>query len=197
MAAALGRAQLTRIDGFLAKREAIATRYDAVWRDLPVVLPPRPSQGDTHAWHIYASRLDWEGVGKQDRDPVIARLSEEGISTSVHYVPLHRHPRRRDRDALTPERCPRAKQVYRGIGKDDRPLRQGRRRDGRSALLHHIGFPADPTRSRDPEFNGDLQAPSQFDRSPANNLGLATSIQQSGNGEVSDFFVAPGAGGIR
>ncbi len=115
MAAALGRVQLTRIDTFLSRREAIAARYDAAWRDLPVILPPRPAKTDIHAWHIYALRLDWEGAGEEDRNAVIARLSEEGIGTSVHYVPLHRHPYWRDRYALTPEQYPNAEQVYRTI----------------------------------------------------------------------------------
>lgn len=112
MAAALGRVQLTRIDEFLAKRERIAARYDAAWRDLPVILPPRPSQGDIHAWHIYALRLDWDGVGEADRNAVIARLAEEGMGTSVHYVPLHRHPYWRDRYQLTTDLYPHAERIY-------------------------------------------------------------------------------------
>ena len=115
MAAALGRVQLTRIDEFLAKREAIAARYDAAWRDLPLILPPRASQGDTHAWHIYALRLDWPAAGEEARNTVIARLAEEGVGTSVHYVPLHRHPYWRDRYALVPEQYPNAEQIYRTI----------------------------------------------------------------------------------
>lgn len=115
MAAALGRVQLTRIDEFLARREVIAARYDAAWRDLPLILPPRPSQGDIHAWHIYAVRLNWPGASTDDRNAVIACLSEEGIGTSVHYVPLHRHPYWRDRYSLFPEDYPQAEQIYRTI----------------------------------------------------------------------------------
>lgn len=115
MAAALGRVQLTRIDAFLAKREAIASRYDDAWRDLPVILPPRPARGDTHAWHIYALRLDWEEVVQEDRDAVIARLAEEGVGSSVHYVPLHRHPYWRERYALNPDQFPNAERIYRTI----------------------------------------------------------------------------------
>lgn len=112
MAAALGRVQLTRIDDFAAKREAIAARYDAAWADLPVILPPRPSQGDQHAWHIYALRLDWEGVVEADRDAVIAQLFEEGIGISVHYIPLHKHPYWREKYALTPEQYPVAEKIF-------------------------------------------------------------------------------------
>lgn len=112
MAAALGRVQLTRIDDFSSRRQEIAARYDAAWHDLPVILPPRPAKGDVHAWHIYALRLDWPEAREEDRNAVIARLSEMGIGTSVHYVPLHRHPYWRDRYALLPEQYPNAERVY-------------------------------------------------------------------------------------
>jgi dTDP-4-amino-4,6-dideoxygalactose transaminase len=112
MAAALGRVQLTRIDAFAARREAIAARYDKAWASLPVILPPRPMQGDAHAWHIYALRLDWDGVEEADRNAVIARLAEEGVGTSVHYVPLHRHPYWRDRYALDPVQYAHAERIY-------------------------------------------------------------------------------------
>lgn len=115
MAAALGRVQLTRIDEFLVRREVIAMRYDRAWADLPVQLPPRPGQGDIHAWHIYALRLDWDGVTEEDRNAVIAHLAEQGVGTSVHYVPLHRHPYWRDRYDLRPEQFPQAERIYRSI----------------------------------------------------------------------------------
>lgn len=115
MAAALGRVQLSRIDAFLDRRQQIAARYDDAWSDLPVILPPRPASGDLHAWHIYALRLDWDGVDEEDRNAVIARLAEGGVGTSVHYVPLHRHPYWRDRYNLSPQTYPNAERIYRAI----------------------------------------------------------------------------------
>jgi dTDP-4-amino-4,6-dideoxygalactose transaminase len=47
------------------------------------------------------------------RDEVIQRLSDAGIGTSVHYVPLHRQPYWRDRYGLMPEKFPHAEQAYR------------------------------------------------------------------------------------
>ena len=46
------------------------------------------------------------------RDEVIQRLSDAGIATSVHYVPLHRQPYWRDRYQLTPEMFPQAEKAY-------------------------------------------------------------------------------------
>jgi len=112
MAAALGRVQLTRIDDFATKREAIATRYDAAWADLPIILPPRPLDGDKHAWHIYALRLDWEGVSEADRDAIITKLFDEGIGISVHYIPLHKHPYWREKYDLSPHHYPAAEKIF-------------------------------------------------------------------------------------
>lgn len=115
VAAALGLVQLSRIDEFAARRESIAERYHAAWSELPIILPPWAPQGERHAWHIYALRLNWPGVSETDRNSVIERLSRVGVGTSVHYVPLHRHPYWRDRYCLTPEQFPKAEQVYKTI----------------------------------------------------------------------------------
>lgn len=115
VAAALGLVQLSRIDEFVARRESIAERYHAAWGELPVILPPQAPQGERHAWHIYALRLKWPEVTEADRNSVIERLSRAGVGTSVHYVPLHKHPYWRDRYCLTPEQYPNAEQVYKAI----------------------------------------------------------------------------------
>lgn len=112
VAAAMGGVQLTRIDEFVEKREALARRYDELLQGLPLILPPRPRQGDVHAWHIYAIRLK-EGTETLDtRARFIERLSEAGIGTSVHYIPLHRQPYWRDRYNLDPAAYPQADLAY-------------------------------------------------------------------------------------
>ena len=112
VAAAMGGIQLTRIGEFVEKREALARRYDELLQGLPLILPPRPRQGDIHAWHIYAIRLQ-EGTETLDtRARFIERLSEAGIGTSVHYIPLHRQPYWRDRYNLDPEAYPQADLAY-------------------------------------------------------------------------------------
>lgn len=112
VAAAMGGVQLTRIGEFVEKREALARRYDELLQGLPLILPPRPRQGDVHAWHIYAIRLK-EGTETLDtRARFIERLSEAGIGTSVHYIPLHRQPYWRDRYNLDPAAYPQADLAY-------------------------------------------------------------------------------------
>ena len=111
MAAALGRVQLRRLPAFLERRQVMAARYLRELQGLPLLLPADAPPGDTHAWHLFVLRLSDDA--EVTRDEVIQRLSDAGIGTSVHYVPLHRQPYWRDRYRLTPEQFPVADLAYR------------------------------------------------------------------------------------
>jgi dTDP-4-amino-4,6-dideoxygalactose transaminase len=112
-AAALGLVQLQRLPQFVQRRETLAQRYHAQLAGLPLVLPADAPAGDVHAWHLYVVRL---ALGARlGRDAVIQALSDRGIGTSVHYVPLHRHPYWRDRYGLVPARFPQADAAYQAM----------------------------------------------------------------------------------
>lgn len=113
VAAAMGVQQLARLPAFVQRRQYLAQRYHAGLRDLPLVLPAEAPAGDVHAWHLYVIRLA-EGA-RLPRDALVQGLSDRGIGTSVHYVPLHRHPYWRDRYALTPEMFPQADAAYQAM----------------------------------------------------------------------------------
>ncbi|MBX6766825.1 MAG: DegT/DnrJ/EryC1/StrS aminotransferase family protein [Actinomadura rubrobrunea] len=83
--AAIGRAQLRRLPEWQRRRAELAARYDEALRDLPGLVLPRRDLGEDvrHAWHLYQVRVP-------DRDGVIADLDEAGVSTSVHFIPVHR-----------------------------------------------------------------------------------------------------------
>ena len=49
---------------------------------------------------------------KMNRDDLIQFLSDQGIGTSVHYVPLHRQPYWRNKYNLTKNMFPAADQAY-------------------------------------------------------------------------------------
>ena len=66
IAAALGMQQLKKARAFQQRRAEIAALYDAALAGLPVITPPRPLPGDTHAWHLYVLRLS-DGT-RVDRD---------------------------------------------------------------------------------------------------------------------------------
>ncbi len=110
VAAALGLAQLGKARAFHARRLEIARRYDEAFGDLPLVLPPRGACMADHAWHLYVIRLRAEAPLARDR--FIAEMSRRGIGTSVHFIPLHRHPYWRERYGLRPEQFPHAEAAY-------------------------------------------------------------------------------------
>lgn len=113
VAAAMGVQQLARLPAFVQRRQHLAQRYHAGLAHLPLVLPAEAPAGDVHAWHLYVIRLA-EGA-RLSRDALVQGLSDLGIGTSVHYVPLHRHPYWRDRYALTPAMFPKADAAYQAM----------------------------------------------------------------------------------
>ena len=110
IASALGIEQLRKLPRFLERRQVLAARYAKALRELPLILPADAPKGDVHAWHLYVIRL--APRARLDRDAVIQALADKGIGTSVHYVPLHRHPYWRDRYGLSPEMFPQADAAY-------------------------------------------------------------------------------------
>jgi dTDP-4-amino-4,6-dideoxygalactose transaminase len=110
IASAIGIHQLRRLDRFLLARQKLVKNYLDGLEGLPLQLPSNAVEGDVHAWHLFVVRLTAEA--KIDRDKFILELSKKGIGTSVHYVPLHRHPYWRDTYHLHPEQFPVADQAY-------------------------------------------------------------------------------------
>ena len=103
-AAAMGRVQLKRTPEMVARRSAIADRYDAEFAELPVTLPAKAPEGSTHAWHIYNLRLTDDAP--VDRDTFINKMAEAEVGTSVHFIPLHLQPYWRDTYSHSPEDFP-------------------------------------------------------------------------------------------
>ncbi|MBC8647367.1 MAG: DegT/DnrJ/EryC1/StrS family aminotransferase [Thermoanaerobaculia bacterium] len=84
--AAVLQAKLPRLAGWNERRRQVARRYDELLGEAAradrVVLPLE-APGRRHVYHQYVVRVP-------DRDRVRARLSEQGIASSVFYpVPLH------------------------------------------------------------------------------------------------------------
>jgi len=91
LASSLGIHQLRRLDGFHARRRAIALRYQAAFAGLDGVETPPDGPDGGHAWHLYLLRVRPERL-RIDRDGLVAALRERRIGTSVHFIPLHLHP---------------------------------------------------------------------------------------------------------
>lgn len=88
--AALANSQLKKLPTFVARRQALAARYDQALARLAPVVRPVPRAG-TPALHLYAVLIDFAGIGRS-RAEVMRRLRADGIGTQVHYVPVHRQP---------------------------------------------------------------------------------------------------------
>lgn len=90
IAAAIGTVQLGRADAMRARRQEIAQRYLKSFATLPIGLPPLAAEGNLHSWHLFVIRVgERSGIS---RDDFIEKMAEEGIGTSVHFIPLHQHP---------------------------------------------------------------------------------------------------------
>lgn len=84
LAAAIGLAQLGRLDAGAARRTANAARLTEGLRGLPT---PAIPEGREHAWHQYTMRFPGQ------RDRVAHDLAERGIQTRVYYpIPIHHQP---------------------------------------------------------------------------------------------------------
>jgi dTDP-4-amino-4,6-dideoxygalactose transaminase len=112
--AGIGLHQLKRLDGFIARRRELAARYHQAFADLPELLFPRDCPQRPHTYHVFSARIV-PGTLRAGRDEFIQRLRERNIGTSVHFIPLHRHPLYRDRLGYTPDRFPGAEAFYEGL----------------------------------------------------------------------------------
>jgi dTDP-4-amino-4,6-dideoxygalactose transaminase len=110
ISASIGIHQLKKAYQFQTRREQIALTYNQFFRDLPLVLPPMPINGDMHSWHLYVIQLKDRAF--LSRDVFIEKMFQSGIGCSVHYIPLHLQPYWRDTYNLSPNMFPISQKVY-------------------------------------------------------------------------------------
>jgi dTDP-4-amino-4,6-dideoxygalactose transaminase len=101
--AAVGIAQLEKLDEILRLRADAAARYGELLAGIDGVQPPRPDDVDhRRSWFVYVVQVA-PGV---DRDTVLERLTEQGIE-AAHYVPcVHLQPYMRERYGFSEGLCP-------------------------------------------------------------------------------------------
>jgi perosamine synthetase len=93
--AAIGLAQLKKLERMNARRRVIIQRYLDGIRDLRQIKPLFPYELKDSAYWIF-------GVRCEKRDALILHLKKKGIATSVHYMPLSIHPLFRKYSGETP-----------------------------------------------------------------------------------------------
>jgi len=109
--AALGLVQLAKCDAMWQRRAAIAERYNDALSSLDAYRLPQVAPDVQHAWHLYVILVD-PVVLRIHRDQVIEELSQRGIGTAVHFIPLHLHPYYQGRWGYRPGQFPVAENYF-------------------------------------------------------------------------------------
>jgi dTDP-4-amino-4,6-dideoxygalactose transaminase len=86
--AAIGLAQLRRIDQLTARRQAIGRAYNDAFCHEESLQIPYTGPGTEHAWHLYVLRLKPELL-RIGRGQFVELLRARGVGTSVHCIPLN------------------------------------------------------------------------------------------------------------
>jgi perosamine synthetase len=93
VAAALGVAQVEKLDSLLARRDAVASLYEQRLSAVEGVEAPVPSRGkERRSWFVYVVRL----ADEVDRDATIAHLAKRGIASKAYLPCIHLFPHLRE-----------------------------------------------------------------------------------------------------
>jgi perosamine synthetase len=93
LSAALGIAQLERLDRIVAARGEVAARYNDLLTGVDVETPIADDDDHVRSWFVYVVKLP-EGA---DRDAVAARLGERGVATAPYLPSVHLQQYMRER----------------------------------------------------------------------------------------------------
>lgn len=100
--AAVGVAQMRKIDRIFNARVALAARYDQLLAAVPFLKLPHTPAGYTHAFQSYVAMLDMDHIGILDveeahalRNELMLRLEDNGIATrqgthAIHLLEAYR-----------------------------------------------------------------------------------------------------------
>ncbi|WP_085301674.1 UDP-4-amino-4,6-dideoxy-N-acetyl-beta-L-altrosamine transaminase [Colwellia polaris] len=90
MQAALGVSQMSRLHDFVAKRNALAARYDELLKGLPLITPYQ-IEDSYSGRHLYVIRLKINEITITHKE-CFEQLREKGIGVNLHYIPVHTQP---------------------------------------------------------------------------------------------------------
>jgi UDP-4-amino-4,6-dideoxy-N-acetyl-beta-L-altrosamine transaminase len=120
MQAALGVSQMSRLHDFVARRNELASGYDSLLKDLPLVIPSQIDDSYSGR-HLYVVRLKLDEITLSHKE-VFDKLRRNGIGVNLHYIPVHSQP------------------YYREIGfeQGDFPISESYYKDAISIPLFHV-----------------------------------------------------------
>ena len=103
--AAVGIAQLEKLDRILELRAKAAARYTELLADVDGVEPPLADDEDhRRSWFVYVVKLA-KGI---ERDAVLTRLAGEGVEAGIYVPCVHLQPYMRERYGFSEGLCPAA-----------------------------------------------------------------------------------------
>jgi perosamine synthetase len=101
--AAIGLAQLEKLDRILELRAAAAQRYGELLEPVDGVEAPGPGDSEhVRSWFVYVVKLD----PRLDRAPVMEALRREGVATAEYVPCIHLQPYIRERFGFEEGLCP-------------------------------------------------------------------------------------------
>ena len=95
--AAIGLAQLKKIEKFISRRRKLAIKYDCAFQSLEEIKTLQIDY-DTVTPHIYVIRVE-----NNLRDPLMKYLKDQDIETGVNYIPNHLHSFYKQENLVLPE----------------------------------------------------------------------------------------------
>ena len=84
--ASIGIVQLQRYDSLLKRRHEIIDKYNNAFKGYPVLLQKHKTENSKSSGHLYLIRIN--AIGLDERNEMILKMAERGVSTNVHYKPL-------------------------------------------------------------------------------------------------------------
>ena len=91
ISAALGEAQVSRLDEMLAGRRTSARLYNEALADVEEIHLPPMTEPQHASWFVYVIRLA-DKYTQADRDKVMVHLRSRGVGCNPYFVPIHLQP---------------------------------------------------------------------------------------------------------
>jgi perosamine synthetase len=111
MQAAMGVVQVRQIEDIIARKRALAARYNELFAGVPWLELPREESWARHVYWMYSVVVsDDSPVG---RDDLMAQLTAAGIETRTFFCPMNLQPFLQTQAGNRPVPCPTAERLWR------------------------------------------------------------------------------------
>jgi perosamine synthetase len=111
MQAALGIAQLAKIERFIGEKRRLAHSYNRLLDDVPGLQLPAEINSAFNVYWMYALVVDPKTFGRT-RDELAAILLENGVDTRTFFCPMNMQPFLREQLGFRDIACPVAERIW-------------------------------------------------------------------------------------